>query len=118
MEAIAVDKLAPPNISPPVPPHTGLAVGSLNDSLQNCLALAPKQPKKDVKKMLDNAGKVLRFSAKLGSVVPADQYRQFIVTYYLEDDTIAIFEQPRANSGIRYKKSFSIRRNVLKVAIN
>ena len=29
-----------------MPPHTGLAVGSRDDSLQNCLALAPKQPKK------------------------------------------------------------------------
>ena len=80
---------------------TGVAVGSLDDSLQNCLALAPKQPKKDLKKMLDNAGKVLRFAAKLGSVLPADQLQQFIVTFYLEDDTIAIFEQPRPNSGMR-----------------
>ena len=56
----------------------------------------------DVRKMLDNAGKVLRFSARLESVVPADQHRQFILTYYLEDDSIAIFEQPKANSGIRY----------------
>ena len=52
--------------------------------------------------MLDNAGKVLRFSARLESVLPADQHRQFILTYYLEDDSIAIFEQPKANSGIRY----------------
>ena len=56
----------------------------------------------DVRKMLDNAGKVLRFSARLESVLPADQHRQFILTYYLEDDSIAIFEQPKANSGIRY----------------
>ena len=101
VEGVQVDKIPPPNLAPQVPPHTGVAVGSLDDSLQNCLALAPKQPKKDLKKMLDNAGKVLRFSAKLGSVVPADQFRTFVVTYYLEDDSIAIFEQPRPNSGMR-----------------
>ena len=78
-------------------------MGSRDDSLQNCLALAPKQPKKDLKKMLDNAGKSLRFSAKLHSAIPSDQFRQFVVSYYLEDDSIAIFEQPKANSGIRYK---------------
>ena len=101
MEAITVDKLPPPHIGPQVPPHCGAAVGSLEDSLQNCLSLAPKHPKKDLRKMLDNAGKSLRFSAKLVSVVPSDQHRQFILTYYLEDDTLAIFEQARPNSGLR-----------------
>ena len=67
----------------------------------------------DVRKMLDNAGKVLRFSARLESVVPADQHRQFILTYYLEDDSIAIFEQPKANSGIRYLVSSSILSRIL-----
>ena len=101
VDPIQVEKLPSPNIAPHVPPHAGAAVGSLNDSLQNCLALAPKQPKKDLKKMLSNAGKSLRFSARLCSVLPSDLHRQFIVTYYLEDDTIAIFEQAKANSGIR-----------------
>ena len=35
-----------------MPPHTGLAVGSRDDSLQNCLALAPKQPKKVMMMMM------------------------------------------------------------------
>ena len=101
VSSLTVDKLPPPVLAPTVPPHSGAGVGTLTDSLQNCLSLAPKQPKKDLKKMLDNAGKSLRFSAKLRSVVPSDQHRQFIVTYYLEDDTIAIFEQARLNSGMR-----------------
>ena len=122
VDGIQIEKLPPPNLPPQVPPHSGdtikfqmaldkilylfaagVAVGSRDDSLQNCLALAPKQPKKDLKKMLDNAGKSLRFSAKLHSAIPSDQFRQFVVSYYLEDDSIAIFEQPKANSGIRYK---------------
>ena len=51
--------------------------------------------------MLDNAGKTLRFSAELLSPLPVDKFRKFLVTYYLEDDTVAIFEQARANSGMR-----------------
>ena len=101
VSGLTVDKLPPPSLAPSVPPHCGAAVGSVQDSLQNCLSLAPRQPKKDLKKMLDNAGKSLRFSAKMMSMVPSDQHRQFIVTYYLEDDTIAIFERARHNSGMR-----------------
>lgn len=48
-----------------VPPYNGY--GSLEDSLQNCLALIPKRPKKDVLKMLENSNMVLRYSAKLVS---------------------------------------------------
>ena len=101
IDPITVDKLPPPNIPLQVPPHTGAAVGSLDDSLQNCLSLAPKQPKKDVKKMLDYAGKTLRFSAELVSVLPVDKYRSFIISYFLEDDSLSIFEPARPNSGMR-----------------
>lgn len=76
-------------------------MGSLDDSLQNCLSLAPKQPRRDVKKMLEMAGKTLRFSAELVSPLPVDQHRRFLITFYLEDDTMAVFEQARANSGMR-----------------
>lgn len=48
-----------------VPPYNGY--GSLEDSLQNCLALVPKRPKKDVLKMLEKSNMVLRYSAKLVS---------------------------------------------------
>ena len=101
VDPIAVDKLPPPLIPQQVPPHTGAAVGTLDDSLQNCLSLAPKQPKKDIKKMLDYAGKILRFSAELISALPVDKYRKFIISYYLEDDTLSIFEPARPNSGMR-----------------
>lgn len=48
-----------------VPPYNGF--GSLEDSLQNCLSLIPKPPKKNVLKMLENDHKVLRYSARLVS---------------------------------------------------
>ncbi|DBA03455.1 TPA: hypothetical protein N0F65_002863 [Lagenidium giganteum] len=46
--------------------------------------------------------KLLRFRAKFHGLPPDDvnAHRRFIVTYYLEDDTLAIFEPPVKNSGI------------------
>ncbi|XP_060947992.1 EF-hand domain-containing protein 1-like [Limanda limanda] len=81
-----------------VPPYNGF--GSLEDSLQNCLYLIPKPPKKDVIKMLDNNLKELRYSATLNSKYPVDNSRRFILTYYLANDMISIFEKPGRNSGM------------------
>ena len=40
------------------PPHTITSVGTPEDSLQNCLHLQPKAPKRDLRKLLSYAGKV------------------------------------------------------------
>ncbi len=42
-----------------VPPHTADCIGDPEDSVQNCLRLIPKQPKKDLKKFVDYSGKVM-----------------------------------------------------------
>ncbi|XP_042359448.1 EF-hand domain-containing protein 1 [Plectropomus leopardus] len=80
------------------PPYNGF--GSLEDSLQNCLSLVPEPPKKNVLKMLENDHKVLRYSARLDSQNPADEDRRFILSYFLSNDMISIFEKPTRNSGI------------------
>ena len=46
-----------------LPPYNGY--GLVEDSAQNCFALIPKAPKKDVIKMLMNENKVLRYLAAL-----------------------------------------------------
>uniref|UniRef100_UPI0037E71C01 EF-hand domain-containing protein 1 n=1 Tax=Semicossyphus pulcher TaxID=241346 RepID=UPI0037E71C01 len=81
-----------------VPPYNGF--GSLEDSLQNCLHLLPEPPKKHVLKMLVNGNQVLRYSARLDSQNPDDEGRRFVLSYYLCDDMISIFEKPTRNSGI------------------
>ncbi|XP_069830151.1 EF-hand domain-containing protein 1 [Dendropsophus ebraccatus] len=81
-----------------IPPYNGY--GLLEDSLQNCLTLIPKPPKKDVIKMLENDHKVLRYAASLDSMNPEDKGRRFILSYYLSDDMISIFEPQVRNSGI------------------
>ncbi|KAM4600619.1 EF-hand domain-containing protein 1 [Polymixia lowei] len=81
-----------------VPPYNGF--GSLEDSLQNCLSLIPEPPKKDLMKMLENDHKVLRYVAKLDSQNPQDEGRRFILSYFLSNNMICIFEKPTRNSGI------------------
>ncbi|KAM3603090.1 uncharacterized protein V6R79_016425 [Siganus canaliculatus] len=81
-----------------IPPYNGF--GSAEDSLQNCFSLIPKPPKKNVLNLLENMNKVLRYSAMLDSQYPGDQGRHFILSYYLADDMISIFEKPSRNSGV------------------
>jgi len=81
-----------------LPPYNGF--GSLEDSMQNCLSLVHKPPKKDFIKMLENDNKVLRYEAKLESSRNEDKDRRFIISYRLADDMISIFEPQQRNSGI------------------
>ena len=43
---------------------------------------------------------VLRFVAKMDTTRPIDMDRRFIVSYFLSDDTILVYEPPQRNSGI------------------
>uniref|UniRef100_A0A3Q3AYU3 EF-hand domain (C-terminal) containing 1 n=1 Tax=Kryptolebias marmoratus TaxID=37003 RepID=A0A3Q3AYU3_KRYMA len=81
-----------------IPPYNRF--GSLEDSLQNCLSLVPQPPKVNVLKMLENDHKVLRYSARLVSPYPEDESRRFILSYFLSNDMISIFEKPTRNSGV------------------
>ncbi|KAL4426705.1 hypothetical protein ABPG77_004761 [Micractinium sp. CCAP 211/92] len=109
------EQLAPIDISEPEPqrpvhappPHTG--VGSPEDSLQNCLRLVPKPPKKDQFRWQSLDKVVLRYEAVLepsavqggaGRLIAIDRERKFVVSFFLADQTLAVFEPPRPNSGI------------------
>ena len=41
-----------------IPPHTSETIGEPEDSIQNCLYLRPKPPKKDLKTFLQYSGMV------------------------------------------------------------
>ncbi|XP_034018599.1 EF-hand domain-containing protein 1 isoform X2 [Thalassophryne amazonica] len=100
MEQKPIEK--PKDVPPPkqmeVPPYNGF--GSLEDSFQNCVSLIPQPPKKNMIKFLENNHKVLRYSARLDSQIPEDEGRIFVLSYFLADDMISIFEKPKRNSGI------------------
>lgn len=43
---------------------------------------------------------VLRFLAKLQTSDPIDKERRFIISYFLADDSLLVFEPPQKNSGV------------------
>lgn len=94
---------AKPAASQEIPPYNGY--GAEEDSLQNCVSLIPKPPKKDLTKFFDKEtigieNEVLRFSARFDTTKPIDLDRRFFVTFFAVDGTLSIFEQPQRNSGI------------------
>ena len=89
---------ARPPVVVQIPPHNGF--GDEVDSLGYVYDLVPKKPKIDFFKYVDNDKKILRYTAKFNTKVPEDLDRRFIISFYLADDTISIFEPAQKNSGI------------------
>ncbi|XP_014676880.1 PREDICTED: EF-hand domain-containing family member C2-like [Priapulus caudatus] len=84
-----------------LPPYNGF--GSEEDSRCSCMGLIPKPPRRDFKKFMEKDRRgldsnVLRFIASLDTKKTVD--RQFVISYFLSDDTIAVFEPPQRNSGV------------------
>ncbi|XP_056636850.1 EF-hand domain-containing family member C2-like [Diorhabda sublineata] len=87
-----------------LPPWNGF--GTHEDSAQNCITVEPKAPFKDFKKFLmyDRNGldsHILRFAAKMRSKIPENCDRHFIISYFLTDDTMSIYEIGKNNSGFK-----------------
>lgn len=86
-----------------LPPYNGY--GTLEDSLQNCLSLIPKPPKRDLHKLMNKDKIILRFVVRMIETdthkhSKTDLDRRFICSYYMMDDSMLIFEAPQRNSGI------------------
>jgi hypothetical protein len=62
--------------------------------------LIPQKPKGDFFKAVDNDKRILRYTAQFNTRVPEDVDRRFIISFYLADDTISIYEPAMKNSGI------------------
>lgn len=80
-----------------LPPYNGW--GTHEDSEGNCKSIEPKAPHRDFRKFLQLDGFMLRFGAKMQSNIAENHDRTFIVTYYLCDDTISVYEIAEENSG-------------------
>jgi Ca2+-binding EF-hand superfamily protein len=80
-----------------IPPYTGY--GSEEDSLGSFYSLVPKPPHQNWAKYFENDKKILRFVAQMDTNGPEDRERLFIVSYYLADDTMGVYEPPARNSG-------------------
>jgi hypothetical protein len=76
-----------------------IGYGSQDDSLGSVFSLQPKVPKQNILRKKEWSQKAMRFKAKLRSVEEHDKHREFVLSVYLADDTIMIFETNKANSG-------------------
>ena len=81
-----------------VPPYNGF--GSEEDSLGSCTSLIPKPPKKNFQKLFAYDNIVLRFGARLNSTRQVDKDRRFVISCYLADESLLVFEPFQRNSGI------------------
>ena len=81
-----------------IPPYNGF--GDEEDSMGNVLRLIPKVPYKDYFKYIDNDKVILRFLAKLNTKVVEDSDRRFLISFFLADDSIQVYEIQNRNSGI------------------
>ncbi|XP_044792556.2 EF-hand domain-containing family member C2 isoform X2 [Bubalus bubalis] len=93
---------SPPKIERKIPPYTGF--GSEEDSLRSCIGLMPTSHQRNFKKFIEfdsygNISNTLRFFAKLITHKCADVERMFVISYFLSDDTISVFEPIERNSG-------------------
>jgi hypothetical protein len=79
------------------PPHNGF--GTEEDSLGSFLYLNSKVPRRNFKQLVENDGLNMRFLAKFVNPAPEDKNRRFIITFYLNNDTVSIFEKFERNSG-------------------
>ncbi|XP_053435855.1 EF-hand domain-containing family member C2 [Nycticebus coucang] len=94
---------SPPKVERKFPPYTGF--GSEEDSLRSCIGLIPTPPRKNFKKFMEkdsygSISNVLRFFAKLITDKCADVDRLFVISYFLSDDTMSVFEPTEKNSGL------------------
>ena len=96
-----------------VPPEWN-GYGTEEDSLNSCHSLQMKPPRKDLDKWRRFEGQLLRFSSLMESDVSENNDRRLVIVFYLEDDSLRIFEPMVHNSGFaggtflsrkRYKSS-------------
>jgi len=99
-ELDSLDIMKDEPIEPPkvvVPPPTGF--GTPEDSLGSFLALVPKAPRQNWQKLTELEGVNLRFGAVFLDPSELDAHRTFVLTYYLANDTMQLYELFERNAG-------------------
>lgn len=80
----------------PVHGEGGLAIGSSDDSLRTVFSKSRVHQTLTPDKF---AGQTLRCKCKFANARGADTERRFLLTYYMEDNTLGVFEDVVKNSG-------------------
>eukprot|EP00961_Rhodomonas_salina_P081612 1097428-Rhodomonas_salina.1 len=113
-EAIAPDAKPQQDHHRKVPKYLGW--GTPEDSMQTVInPIAPKPKSSDFVKALANGGKVMRFRAKLISSPEDNEGREFVVSFFLANDQISIFEKPTRNTftGLRASGSKFLEKGIV-----
>lgn len=98
MQPIKVKRNPPQKVIHPIPPHNGF--GSEEDSILSVFYLNPAGKIHEyITDKFKRDKHILRFNAKLISPVPSDEERKFILSYFVRDDAIQIYEIADRNSG-------------------
>ncbi|KAI9183565.1 hypothetical protein H9P43_004483 [Blastocladiella emersonii ATCC 22665] len=95
MQPLDIRTPPPPEMKRSYPPYNGF--GSEEDSLQSCLHLVLQPPKKEFNRLQEN--RVLRFVAVMESRHREDRTRKFVISVYLPDEMVSIYEPPQRNNG-------------------
>ena len=98
MESIKLKTKPPQNTLHPIPPHNGF--GSEEDSLLNVKYLNPQGKVREyITEKFKRDKHILRYKAKLISSVPSDEERRFLISFFLRDEAVQVFEIAGKNSG-------------------
>ncbi len=82
----------------PIPPYNGF--GSEEDSLLNVFYLDPTGKTKEfITEKFKRDKHILRYLAKLISSNPADEERKFLLSFYLRDNEVQVYEMAGRNTG-------------------
>lgn len=109
MDAIKIKRNPPINLIHPIPPYNGF--GSEEDSMLNVQYLDPNN--KVHEKFTERFKRdkhILRFTAKLISSYPCDDERTFIISFFLRDLAVQVYEMAPRNSGRIQGKFFERQR--------
>ena len=103
LQRVEIQEPITPLAKPALAPYNGH--GTIEDSLQNCLSLLPKPPRRDMHKLMNKDKIILRFKIKMVDTEThkhsaTDLGRRFVLSYFMMDDTMMVFEEPVRNSGI------------------
>jgi len=87
-------------MGPKFMPNSCASFGSEEDSLASCQSLVAKPPRSETWTKMYQREKVLRFKASLNSSKPTDEGREFIICYFMNDNTLQVQEPPKKNTGV------------------
>lgn len=78
--------------------------GSEEDSLMNCNSIVPKPLKSNVSNRIKFSGIILRFVCRMVASDENASFKQFLLSFYLENNSLMIYLLTDKNSGIIHGK--------------